>query len=435
MSREARPPTRRFVLFRAYNEARSVAPRPSGIFDVGSLVCMWKACIVLCMPVFLLLASPAADSQTELLRWRSCLILLSRVLICGRSTSNILERPANTTWKRMTNMQAAGGRVTEALPCMFLEQIGDHQKLWNLLTAYELWSGHLLTSPGLVFVRDGLSFVLEPGWEVQLQEYRNGFVEKVRARRENSPGGQRATQFGKSGAKPLVDSFATEPSQATNDQHLADPERGQLNLEGAAEVVNQAKVLSKKNMKMWRKRPGSPKYVRHFLRLISELAEEHDGAVEFGPVEVKIWEVLLKCDEKGKKHLKDEEKIRRSQEKERKKKEKRRARKTSERERNTKKKKSSRSGKWSDSSSDSSSTSDSSSRTGSDDSCDTDSSSSGDHKDRRGGGAERQSRPSQFEFRGINGKKHFRMRNGQWQDCSGPPGTECRYCGKRHWAF
>ena len=134
---------------------------------------------------------------------------------------------------------------------------------------------------------------------------------------------------------------------------MADPERGQLNLEGAAEVVNQAK----KNMKMLRKRPGAPKYVRHFVKLISELVEEHDGAVEFGPVEVKIWEVPLKCDEKGKKHLKDEEKIRRSKEKERKKKEKRRARKKSERARKSKKKKSSRSGKWSDSSCDSSSTS------------------------------------------------------------------------------
>ena len=48
---------------------------------------------------------------------------------------------------------------------------------------------------------------------------------------------------------------------------MADPERGKLNLEGAAEVVNQAKVLSKKNMKMLRKRPGAPKYVRHFVRL------------------------------------------------------------------------------------------------------------------------------------------------------------------------
>ena len=68
-------------------------------------------------------------------------------------------------------------------------------------------------------------------------------------------------------------------------------------------------------MKMLRKRPRAPKYVRHFVRLITELAEEHDGAVEFGPMEVKIWEVLLKCDEKGKKHLKDEEKIRSSKEK------------------------------------------------------------------------------------------------------------------------
>ena len=154
-----------------------------------------------------------------------------------------------------------------------------------------------------MFVQDGLSTVLEPGWEVQLQQYINGFVEKMRAGRETRPGVQTTTQSGKSGGKPPVDSFATEPSQADDDQHMADPEKGQLNLEGAAEVVNQAKVLSKKNMKMLRKRPEAPKYVRHFVKLISELAEEHDGAVDFGPVEVKIWEVVLKCDEKGKKAL------------------------------------------------------------------------------------------------------------------------------------
>ena len=233
--------------------------------------------------------------------------------------SNILERAANTTWKRMTNMEGGAGRVTEALTRIFLEQIGDHQKLWNLVTAYELWSGHILTLPALVFVQDGLSSVLEPGWEVQLQQYRNGFVEKVRAGRDHHNGGQTVTQSGKSGAKPPVDIFAAEPSQTDDDQHMANPERGQLNLEGAAEVVNQAKVLSKMNMKMLRKRPGAPKYVRHFVKLISELAEERDGSAEFGPVEVKIWEVLLKCNEKGKKHLKVEEKIRRSKEKERKK--------------------------------------------------------------------------------------------------------------------
>ena len=304
----------------------------------------------------------------------------------------------------------------------------------NLLTTYELWSGGILTSPALVFVEYGLGFVLEPGWEVQLQHYRNGFVEKVRAGRDHHTGGQTATQSGKCGSKPPVDSFASEPSQADDDQHMADPERGQLNLEGAAEVVNQ-EVLSKKNMKMLRKRPGAPKYVRHFVKLINEVAEEHDGSAEFGPVEVKIWELLLKCDEKGKKHLKDEETIRRSKEKERKKKEKRRAKKKSEKACKSKKKKSSKSGKWSDSSSDSSSTSKSSPGSSCDDISDTDSSSNGDRKDRRSNGAECRSQPSQFEFRWINGKKHFQMRNGQWQDCFGPRSKECRYCGKSHWAF
>ena len=285
--------------------------------------------------------------------------------------SNILERAANTTWKRMSNCEGGAGRVTGALTRIFPEQIGDQQKLWNLLTAYELWSGHILTSPALVFVHDGLGSVLEPGREVQLKQYRNGFVEKVRAGRDHHTSGHTATQSGKCGSEPPLDSFASEPPQADDDQHMADPERGQLNLEGAAEVVNQTKVLSKKNMKMLRKRPGAPKYVRHFVKLISELGEEHDGSAEFGPVEVKISEVLLKCNEKGKKHLKEEEKIRRSKEKERKKKEKRRARKKSEKARNSKQNKSSKSGKWSDSSSDSSSTSEALSGSSSDDSSDT----------------------------------------------------------------
>ena len=126
--------------------------------------------------------------------------------------SNILERAANTTWKRMTNCEGGASTVTAALTRISPEQIRDHQKLWNLLTAYELWSGHILTSPALVFVRDVSSSVLEPGWEVQLQRYRNGFVEKVRAGRDHHTGGQTATQCGKCGSKPLVESFATEPS-------------------------------------------------------------------------------------------------------------------------------------------------------------------------------------------------------------------------------
>ena len=40
--------------------------------------------------------------------------------------SNILERAANTMWKRMANMEGGGGRVTGALNCLFPEQIGDH---------------------------------------------------------------------------------------------------------------------------------------------------------------------------------------------------------------------------------------------------------------------------------------------------------------------
>ena len=120
----------------------------------------------------------------------------------------------------MTTVEGGAGKVTEALTCLIPEQIGDRQKLWNLLTAYELWFGHLLTAPALAFVRDGLGTVLEPGWEIQLQQYRNDFVEKMRARRDTRPGVQTATQSGKSSGKPPVDSFATEPSKADDDQHI-----------------------------------------------------------------------------------------------------------------------------------------------------------------------------------------------------------------------
>ena len=34
--------------------------------------------------------------------------------------SNILERAADTTWKRMTDMEGGAGRVTEALTRLFL---------------------------------------------------------------------------------------------------------------------------------------------------------------------------------------------------------------------------------------------------------------------------------------------------------------------------
>ena len=99
-------------------------------------------------------------------------------------------------WKRITNCQGGAGRVTEAPTRVFPEQIGDHQKLWNLPTAYELWSGHILTCSALVVVQDGLSSVLEPGREVQLQRTKMALLRRSElggtitlvVRRQLSPG-------------------------------------------------------------------------------------------------------------------------------------------------------------------------------------------------------------------------------------------------------
>ena len=44
-------------------------------------------------------------------------------------------------------------------------------------------------------------------------------------------------------------------------------------------------------------------------------------------------------------------------------------------------------------------------------------------------------RPEDFEFRWINGRKHFRTNKGTWQDCTNPPSQPCKFCGNRHWVF
>ena len=84
---------------------------------------------------------------------------------------------------------------------------------------------------------------------------------------------------------------------------LLKDKRSHLTLSSGDANVRSAKIL--------RKRPGAPTYVREFVRLIREVASEGEPLVEFGMVEVKIGEVLLHCDEKGKKFLKGEEKLQR----------------------------------------------------------------------------------------------------------------------------
>ena len=103
-----------------------------------------------------------------------------------------------------------------------------------------------------------------------------------------------------------------------------------------------ARVLTTINFKLQKKRPGAPKYVCEFTKLIRGLASEGGARVAYNEVEVGIWNTLLKCDERGKRSLKDEDMARREKEKakRKRKKEKKKAKKKAAKERRAAKKKS-----------------------------------------------------------------------------------------------
>ena len=111
---------------------------------------------------------------------------------------------------------------------------------------------------------------------------------------------QSNTQFGVAQTNKVVDRFndgaGTSPS---GDNVVMQVETvRKLNLGSSPSGVKGARVLMTKNLKLPRKRPGAPEYVREFTKLIGELASEKGTGVAYGEVEVRIWNTLLKCDER-----------------------------------------------------------------------------------------------------------------------------------------
>ena len=188
------------------------------------------------------------------------------------------------------------------------------------------------------FVRDGLKSVIETGWVLQLQQYKSGFLEKVQSMRTPRTAAQMSTQSEKPKSEAALDSFESGTTQLGGDDAMLEDKTRHLMLGSGHAEVRSARILSMKNLKLLRERPSAPKYVREFAPLIRELACEGQVAAEFGMVEVKIWEVRLRCEEKGRKCLKEEEKLQRAKEKSRKKKEKKKEKKRAVREKKTRKK-------------------------------------------------------------------------------------------------
>ena len=56
----------------------------------------------------------------------------------------ILSWAADTTWRRLNWIDGGAVSVSQALASMSPAHEGEQQKLWNLVTTYELWSGHIL---------------------------------------------------------------------------------------------------------------------------------------------------------------------------------------------------------------------------------------------------------------------------------------------------
>ena len=135
---------------------------------------------------------------------------------------------------------------------------------------------------------------------------------------------------------------------------------------GWPEISTVSTVTKKKNLKPLKKHPGALKCVRDFAKLIKELGGEGGPGGQFGQVEVQIWETLLRCDDRGRSCLKNEEKARRAKEKQRKKKEKKQEKKKMENHCKAKRKEHGRhkwkSGRWSDASANSNESTESSSR-------------------------------------------------------------------------
>uniref|UniRef100_A0A7S4FKE7 Uncharacterized protein n=1 Tax=Eutreptiella gymnastica TaxID=73025 RepID=A0A7S4FKE7_9EUGL len=125
-----------------------------------------------------------------------------------------------------------------------------------------------------------------------------------------------------------------------------------VNLRSGPGGVKGARVLMTKNLKLPRKRPGAPKCVRRFTKLITEFACEEGTREAYSEVEALIWNALFKCDERGKRYFKEEDMTMREKENAKRNKEKNKAKKKAAKERRATRKKSGKQKRRGDDSSD-----------------------------------------------------------------------------------
>ena len=84
---------------------------------------------------------------------------------------------------------------------------------------------------------------------------------------------------------------------------MVEDKKGHATLSRGDEDVRSARVLPMKTLKLLRKTPRVPMYVREFARLTRQMASAGVAITVLGIEELKMWKVFLHCDERGKKYF------------------------------------------------------------------------------------------------------------------------------------
>ena len=125
---------------------------------------------------------------------------------------------ANSEWNRINQSHGWVARIQHAVQQVVLV-VHDVREQWNLLAAYELYTGTLLKVPDLVFMPGELERDKPEIWVKRLDQYRVAYMKLLSGKRQKvenpdagggSPGAQGATQ---AGTVEIVDSSSMTPEK------------------------------------------------------------------------------------------------------------------------------------------------------------------------------------------------------------------------------
>ena len=184
----------------------------------------------------------------------------------------------------------------------------DIRKQWNLVAAYELYTGTLLKVPNLVFMPGELEKDTPEIWVKRLDQYRVAHMKLLSGKRHKvqnpdgrgaSPGAQNGTQ---AGSAEIVDSGGGTPEKqtmgaggnegagATLPQDLSggidapmDEDRATANLE-LLSLKEEPLGLNRDNLRRVRKRKGAPKWVCKLTKMGDSMAKNSVEEVPLGVI-------------------------------------------------------------------------------------------------------------------------------------------------------